>query len=357
MRQCRATRVHGGALSLAERAVGCLLGGAVGDAFGYAVEFDRLDRIRSRFGPDGIHQPVLTGGSLVVSDDTQMTLFTLEGLITALQAANEVGEDDLVGHLREAYLDWLDTQQRRSSDRELFGQLGREPALRVSRAPGHTCLSALSRGGDGDPGRPINDSKGCGAVMRVAPIGLFPRRFGPEEAFRLAARAGALTHGHPSGYLSAGALAAIVRLLADGLDLDAAARHACTILSTWDAHQETRAAIMNALNVAARRTATHSEAVRSLGEGWVGEEALAIGLYAALSATSFADAVRIAANHDGDSDSTASIAGQLWGAWHGLESIPHEWILDLDVLQPSLRLVRCWLRQLGDDEAAHARPR
>ncbi|MGH2598827.1 MAG: ADP-ribosylglycohydrolase family protein, partial [Dehalococcoidia bacterium] len=75
VRQCRATRVHGGALSLAERAVGCLLGGAVGDAFGYAVEFDRLDRIRSRFGPDGIHQPVLTGGSLVVSDDTQMTLF------------------------------------------------------------------------------------------------------------------------------------------------------------------------------------------------------------------------------------------------------------------------------------------
>jgi ADP-ribosyl-[dinitrogen reductase] hydrolase len=54
-----------------------------------------------------------------------------------------------------------------------------------------------------------------------------------------------------------------------------------------------------------------------LGQGSVGEEALAIGLYRALAGGSFAETLAIAANHDGDSDSTASIAGQLCGAWHG----------------------------------------
>lgn len=57
-----------------------------------------------------------------------------------------------------------------------------------------------------------------------------------------------------------------------------------------------------------------TDAITVLGEGWVGEEALAIGVYAALKAESFMDAIIIAANHDGDSDSTASIAGQIWGA-------------------------------------------
>jgi len=341
---------------LAERALACLLGGAVGDAFGYAVEFDNLDRIRSRFGPDGIREPLRSGGSLTVSDDTQMTLFTLEGLLDAMEATNDAAEGEIVRHIREAYLDWLDTQSHGSSGRELVGRLAREPALRVPRAPGNTCLGALRRGGDGQPERAINDSKGCGAVMRVAPIGLLPRRFDAEEAFRLAARAGALTHGHPSGYLSAGALAATVRLLVDGIDLNAAAHGACAILETWSGHQETLSAIGAALDAAALRPTDHTVAVRSLGEGWVGEEALSIGLYAALSATSFGEAMRIAVNHDGDSDSTASIAGQLWGAWHGIASIPHDWILALDVLRPSLHLARRWLRQLVDDDAAHPRP-
>src|SRR5215218_9395343 len=50
----------------------CLLGGALGDAFGYAVEFDSLEAVRLRFGPEGIREPVLHAGRLVVSDDTQM---------------------------------------------------------------------------------------------------------------------------------------------------------------------------------------------------------------------------------------------------------------------------------------------
>ena len=81
-------------------------------------------------------------------------------------------------------------------------------------------------------------------------------------------------------------------------------------------------------------------AVEDLGGGWVGEEALAIGLYAALSARTFIEAIGIAANHSGDSDSTASIAGQLWGAMNGLEEMPHPWITALDVRKPLLHLAR-----------------
>ena len=74
-----------------------------------------------------------------------------------------------------------------------------------------------------------------------------------------------------------------------------------------------------------------TECVRELGEGWVGEEALAIGIYAALRASSFEEALIIAANHDGDSDSTASIAGQIYGAWHGDGVLPDAWIEKLDI--------------------------
>lgn len=69
----------------------------------------------------------------------------------------------------------------------------------------------------------------------------------------------------------------------------------------------------------------------SLGEGWVGEEALAIAVYAALAGSYFEEVMALAANHDGDSDSTASIAGQLVGAWFGLGHIPWGWIEPLDV--------------------------
>lgn len=62
----------------ASRVRGCLLGGAIGDAFGYEIEFDRLSAIRKR--SLGMTEPVRHGGKLVVSDDTQMTLFTLEGV-------------------------------------------------------------------------------------------------------------------------------------------------------------------------------------------------------------------------------------------------------------------------------------
>jgi len=66
---------------------------------------------------------------------------------------------------------------------------------------------------------------------------------------------------------------------------------------------------------------------------------LAMGLYAALIGRDFLEVLAIAANHDGNSDSSASIAGQLYGAWRGLDTLPHAWARRLDVLDPCQRLL------------------
>lgn len=311
-----------------DRLLGCVLGGAVGDAFGYAIEFDRLEEIKARHGPKGLAAPIYQGGQLVVSDDTQMTAFTIEGLVRAGRTG-EFSLATVTEEVRRAYLDWLKTQ-RGALPRPRHG-LARFESLWRRRAPGNTCLSALKAGGHGAPTSPINNSKGCGGVMRTAPIGLLPQ-LSSTEAFGFGVNAAALTHGHPSGYLPAGAMSAITRQVLAGRSLAGAVASADRDLSAWEGAEETRAILELAVALADRTDLTSEQAIKRLGEGWVGEEALAIGVYAAAVARDFADAVRTAANHDGDSDSTASIAGQIWGAMHGLEGVPHDWVRRLDVL-------------------------
>ena len=325
-----------------EKALAVLLGGAVGDAFGYEVEFDSISKIRSRFGASGITEPILHNGKLIVSDDTQMTLFTLEGILQAL-SKDGLSVKSFVDATRLAYLDWLRTQGGSVGGK---GWLAAQPEMHARRAPGNTCMSALSAGGKGSISHPLNNSKGCGGVMRVAPVGLVSKGFQPEQTFQLAAEAAACTHGHPSGYLSAAAMASIVRFLAEGTDLRSAAEQSLAILRSYDRHEETEAAIQKAIALAGQSCGDGAAAVETLGGGWVGEEALAIGLYAALSAGSFVEAIQIATNHSGDSDSTASIAGQLWGATNGLDGIPHVWISSVDVLLPLLHLARQLLQNL-----------
>ena len=317
----------------ADRVLGCLLGGAVGDALGYEVEFDSLEAIRERFGPQGIQAPVVNNhGEVEVSDDTQMTLFTAAGLLSG------VGEDHpfdrALEAVREETLNWHAMQRGRETS-ATTGGLVEYAVLGKSQAPGNTCLGACALGAGGSPEQPINDSKGCGGVMRVAPVGLC-LELDANGAFELAARCAAQTHGHPSGYLTAGVLAAIVRRVVDGSTLREATESALDVARRWDAAGETVDAVEQALELAQDDALVPARAISQLGQGWVGDEALAIGLYSALVAPDFVTAVRMASNHDGDSDSTASIAGQIHGAWKGLAGVPHDWIRRLDVLDPLL---------------------
>jgi ADP-ribosylglycohydrolase len=184
----------------------------------------------------------------------------------------------------------------------------------------------------GTPAQPKNpESKGCGTVMRSAPFGLYPQPWlTPEKVFDLAAECATQTHGHPTGYLAAGAFAAIVRALVDGLDLPAAAGVALDLLATRPGHEETTAALRAAL--AAARPGSPEE-IERLGGAWVAEEALAIGVYCALSYPDPAgarQALLLSVNHSGDSDSTGSICGNLLGAWHGETALPPDWVVAVE---------------------------
>src|SRR5690606_35604167 len=155
------------------------------------------------------------------TDDTQMTLFTAEGLIRAWVRQCDRGITTYEGVTANAYLRWLRTQGYKPhrgiqySPRE-DGWLFQQKALHARRAPGMTCLSALrAMKSLGEPAK--NDSKGCGGVMRVAPVGLFACRAGQESreaVFQLGADLAGLTHGHPTGHLTAGIISVVVELLA-----------------------------------------------------------------------------------------------------------------------------------------------
>lgn len=318
------------------RRLACLAGGAIGDALGYTVEFLRRSEITRKFGENGILAPQTdAAGRILVSDDTQMTLFAAQGLLDAPEPTLEAR----TAAQRRAFLDWLETQEGvfRPGRRGLLAH----PVLWVRRAPGATCLSALRAGGKGDLIRPINDSKGCGGVMRAAPAGLLPD-VTPETAFELGARGAALTHGHPSGYLPAGALAGLVACLMAGRTLDDSWGEVRRLLAGREGAQETLDVTDRAVDLAARERISDAEAIARLGEGWTGEEALAIGLFAAFRGEDLVDTLRIGANHDGDSDSTAAIAGNIRGAEEGLYGLPLEWIQALDVFEPLVEVAQRW---------------
>jgi ADP-ribosylglycohydrolase len=316
--------------ALAGRILGCLFGGALGDAFGYPVEFKSWAEIREKFGEAGLLEPHALGGRLVVSDDTQMTLYTADGLLAGIAPGAARDRDQILTRIRLAYMAWFRSQREEWTTGPTG--LGQYRELWTVRAPGSTCLSALRAGGRGTPEAPINDSKGSGALTRVAPLGLLPV-IGADEAFDLAHAAAALTHGHPAGRLSAAAFASLLRDLLAETPLTAALGRMEARLDKAAGGQQVLAAVLAARALAAGDTPPR-DATAKLGQGWNGDEALAIGLYAALKADSFEDALRLAANHDGDSDTTASIAGQVWGTLYGVDVLPHGWIRRLDVLEP-----------------------
>ena len=212
--------------TLRSRFRGCLLGGAVGDAIGAPVEFLDIDEIVRKFGEQGIRDYAPAYGKLgAITDDTQMALFTAEGMLCARLASVIHGHDlDFFRATSGSYARWLMTQEHSSRGNSAHAKTGwllQQRKLYARRAPGTTCLSAL-QSKQGKISRAANDSKGCGGVMRVAPVGMYFARVLGEDCsepkhvsniFVTGSALAAITHGHPSGYLSAGVLAVIVSLI------------------------------------------------------------------------------------------------------------------------------------------------
>ena len=322
-----------------ERYRGCLLGGAAGDALGYPVEFLSRADILMAYGPGGITEYTLSGGSALISDDTQMTLFTANGLLFAetRRRLGAPGGGSMTGAVAACYRDWLQTQQEPYplSGRHTTAWLIHIPALFHRRAPGATCLEAIGQGCNGTIEHPANQSKGCGGIMRIAPAGLWLST--PSGAGLLAAQLAALTHGHELGYIPAGLLGYCICALAhrEAVDvLEAVRKGLDWAVQTFSSAQHLPKLIglvEKAIRLSNDDLPGHT-AIRQLGEGWVAEETLAIAVYCSIRyCDNFSKGVAAAVNHSGDSDSTGAVTGNILGAWLGLEGIEEKWLRDLEL--------------------------
>ena len=336
----------------------CLLGGAIGDALGAGVEFMSMREIRQRYGEIGVTDYVeFPDGHAEFTDDTQMTLFTAEGLLRANHRTHLKGiggATETITYL--SYLRWLLTQgeivphtlDEHIKEQIESGWLINEKILHKLRAPGNTCLSALRSGNMGTTQNHINNSKGCGGIMRMAPVGLMCEH--PDTAFTQGCELAAITHGHPTGYLSSGFLAALIQQISEGKKLEQATYMPFSILQDWDQHEETMEAIETAFELyfqekeSGLKTSDLPRIIAKLGKGWIAGEALAISLFCSLLyKDDFKKGVLAAVNHSGDSDSTGAITGNILGLINGLKAIPEDWISRLEASDI--------VRQIGEDLA------
>ena len=341
-----------------DRIRGSLIGGGAGDALGYAVEFGDEAGIFQKFGPAGITSYALGyNGKALISDDTQMTLFTANALIYAHRCEREWGIPASLSHCAvHAYRAWRRTQfgtytpENRIPDDargEVSDLLRDVPELYNSRAPGLTCMTAIKkRGFQLEDGiriisfmqNKINDSKGCGGVMRVAPLGLAVQHWNRERLAVEGAELAAITHSHPLGYIPA----ACLTLILNGIvypekeqtlqQIIEDARDATAELFRDEPHIQYHSELITRAIELSKNSDSDLDNIHKLGKGWVAEETLAIAIYCSLKHQhDFSAAIIAAVNHKGDSDSTGAVTGNILGAWLGYEAIEPKWKTDLEL--------------------------
>ncbi len=366
-----------------DRIRGCMIGGAVGDALGYPVEFINEAEISSRYGAEGITEYHTESGygKAVITDDTQMALFTANGILNGDTEMRMKGaEENPSVYVQKAYMDWLRTQQMsyaealkyfEGMDMPYYTWLSEVPELYKRRAPGNACLSALSiQKSKSISGSfikaQVNDSKGCGGVMRVAPLALY---YGDKDNLldldMEGAEIAAITHGHSLGYMPAAMLTHIISLIVfpkEKLSLKEIvlqAKNATAGIFVGDEHIRTLTALIDRAVTLSENGKPDLMNIHALGEGWVAEETLAIAVYCALRyQDDFSAGIIASVNHKGDSDSTGAVAGNILGALLGYEAIEDKWKKDLElkdvILEISDDLCRgCQVNENGEyrDEA------
>ena len=336
---------------------GCIFGGAVGDALGYPVEFMSEEAIWAKYGPTGIHcyEKDPAANKALISDDTQMSLFTACGLLVGdTRGATRGVRSAPRKYVARAYLDWLLTQESSFQEVNRHDRLTKKggyswlldvPELYARRAPGRTCLSALREEQDGITYEDYieakrNHSKGCGGIMRVAPMAV---NYDPADIKWLdleGAQLAAITHGHSLGYMTAAVLVHLLNVIVFTpaerwktlKDYILDAKETISGLFAGDKHlPELRQIIDLAVELAENKDDDLTN-IHRLGQGWVAEETLGIALYCALRhQDDFSAGVIAAVNHEGDSDSTGAVTGNILGALLGYQAIEEKWKKDLEL--------------------------
>lgn len=315
-------------------ASGCLFGMALGDALAAPVEFMRsVESIEDSYGPGGPSAP--EGDPARVTDDTQMALAVGEALIATPTPYTAAG---LEKPLREAFIKWLISPDN-------------------NRAPGMTCLTACRKLINTPIWQKatVPGSKGCGANMRVAPVGLLLNTNDTTRA-GIAQFQAALTHGHPTALAASDLTAyAITELIQDGNLATLPARlrdyarrerriyHADWLGSLWERPGATSPEtfiergwnecleVLDRLDAALLHPDRAADPCLATGGGWIAEEAFATGLLCFLL---YPDepvaALRRATLTSGDSDSIACLTGAFAGAYHGMAAWPADWVARIE---------------------------
>lgn len=334
---------------------GCMVGGAAGDALGYAVEFLDEPAIFARYGHHGIQSYELDAstGKALISDDTQMSLFTANAILYGDTRECLLGRDGQPSlYIRAAYQDWYKTQtmpfnavqlQKRGRHHKISTWLTDVPELYHHRAPGNTCITALEQ--ISNYKEVHNNSKGCGGLMRIAPLGLFYESVDIKWLDAEGAALAAVTHQHPLGFMPAAMMTHIINRIttsrgADTLkEIVSEASRAMAEMYRGEPFIEDMLQIVDKAVSLSENTETDLNNIHGLGEGWVAEETLAIAIYCALRHhDDFSAGVIAAANHLGDSDSTGAVAGNLLGAWLGYKAMDEKWKKDLELLDVILEI-------------------
>jgi len=328
-------------------ATGAMLGLAIGDALGKPTEFQEFGEIAAGC-PDWRELPLPK--KALVTDDTQMTLALARGLRAAL-ADGPLVPLRLELPVREEFVEWW-----------------RSPAN--NRAPGMTCMKACWRLSKADRSwQDASDlgSKGCGANMRVAPLGLI-RELTERQLSGAAQLQSGLTHGHPTALAASELTAYTVRWLAEGVapgELPGRLRaHALANRERYDefwlgdlaahAHDHSPEAfiargwdecvfVLDRLDAALARPSVDTDPCEITGAGWIAEEAFATALLCFLLLPDDpVAAVRRAAFSSGDSDSLACLTGAFAGARHGEAAWPQEWVRRIEYRDELLAFGALW---------------
>ena len=329
-------------IDIKDKIRGCMIAGAAGDALGYPVEFMSLNQILSQYGNKGITNfEIDDDGKTKISDDTQMSLFTANGILwgntcTCMRGAMGNIED----YVERAYLDWYYTQTKLKDNSDSYCTWLRNlPEMAHRRAPGCTCMNACDNILHNR--EVVNNSKGCGGIMRVAPIALFAAAgkcrdnnwFSENDTAYTGSEIARITHKHPLAFLPSAMLCDLLLRIVPRNITDVKDHIGDIVLDTINTmkglypgeFEQDKVYLANLTEMAVSLAANNKsdeDNIRTLGEGWVGEETWAIAVYCAIRhIDSVEDAVIASVNHDGDSDSTGAVTGNIMGAVYGYEHL------------------------------------
>ena len=277
------------------------------------------------------------GGALAsttgqITDDTQMGLFTAEGLILSKVRTEYQDLEDVCEPVFHSLLRWLTTQQgfmfnqlvdTYGSCNIVDGILMGHNELFALRNPSGTCLEALSRGRMGTLDDPVSESDGPGAMVRSLPIGL--AFSDPEKAFEFGCKTAAITHGHLDAVLSSGFFASLISGLVAGQPLPWAVNASMKILKKKDGHAHLATGIESAIQLS--RESGHSDAIDKNFNERTAINTICAGLYSAFCHSKALERGLLASvNHSGNIEETGAAAGALLGALNGFDAIPAQLI-------------------------------